>query len=383
MIEVNLMKKTFFVVLILVFFLVSGCEDKKDSTKDIASDVEKCGDGICESLELKKGLCPNDCATESYESPDTQPEIQQSYVDLSQLDVSTPVEPGVVYITMMVHLEHVANENISENSFTQHAEAIRSFAAIFNENNAKATFEAKPEFVNGCRRWGDNVLLELYNQGHGIGVHADVGGNINGLTHETFVQEIKDMKTNMELLLGHEVRHVSGICSSMDWVNPAIEAGYLFNSGIVGYCALSLPEELRPDEYKTCSTPTECHGEIPVNLKDRVHPWRTSSGSNWLEDDPNGKLVILPAGDLLSALVQEKSKGFDEKDIEEYIKLLDEALTYSNEGKITLLYVAWSINTEIHDEEMLQQWLDAIQPYVDSGKVKWKTLPEMYDAYIS
>ncbi len=31
---------------------------------------------------------------------------------------------------------------------------------------------------------------------------------------------------------------------------------------------------------------------------------------------------------------------------------------------------------------MLETWLQRIDTYVKAGQVEWKTLPEMYDAYV-
>jgi len=356
----------YFIQSIIGIFLIGLClvSTSCRDNNDVISDQVSFGDGMCEG---------DGCLVVDDVSDD----------NLENIDMTTPVEPGVVYITMMVHIEGWTNENTLQESFEEHADVVRRFAALFTEHNAKATFEAKPSFVEGCSKWNDNVLLELYNEGFGIGVHADAGGQVeqDNLTQEQFTKQIAEMKTNIEAVLGYEVRHVSGICSTLDWVKAAIDAGYSFTSGMVGYCAMSLPEEERPDEYKDCVAPSQCHGEIPLALEDRVHPWRASSGLNWTVDDPEGDLIIFAPENILST-IGEGNSTFDDADIEEYIKRLDEAITYSEEGKITTLYVGWSIGDSDIDEEMMEKWFDAIEPYIDSGKVKWKTLPEMYDAYI-
>ncbi len=43
-------------------------------------------------------------------------------------------------------------------------------------------------------------------------------------------------------------------------------------------------------------------------------------------------------------------------------------------------YVSTSLGGKL-DLAILEQWLLAIEPYVESGQVQWNTLPEMYDAY--
>ena len=66
----------------------------------------------------------------------------------------------------MVHLEGWDEEVSNEEMFKHHADAARTLASIFEKHDAKVTFEARSEFVEGCNNWNDNVLLELYHRGH-------------------------------------------------------------------------------------------------------------------------------------------------------------------------------------------------------------------------
>jgi len=344
----------------ICLLLLVGCKDDNS-----------CGDGVCEGIENKN--CPQDCVSSD----------------------------GVLYLGFMLHLEGWDREPEDEDYFRDHAAAARTMADVFEERGAKVTFEARPEFVQGCVNWDDNVLKELYERGHGIGVHADVGGNPNeGLTQEEFVNTIASLKVGMEDLLGYEVRHVSGTCSDLDWVNAGIDAGYEFTTGNVAYCVMSMPYENRPDEFKECITPRECHDAFPVDLKDRLHPWRMSSGENWVEHDEDGELVILPAGNLIKGFgprtpeeielkmgpksnLQSSGSYLDEGDIDVFIESLGEAVALSEEGKTNIYYVAWSIGHPLIDEEAFDYFFEQIQPFIDSGQVEWKTLPEMYDAYVN
>ncbi len=295
----------------------------------------------------------------------------------------------VLYLGFMVHLEGWDEEVNNEDMFIRHADAARKLASIFEKHGAKATFEARPEFVAGCRNWNDNVLRELYDRGHGIGIHADVGGGGGGLTQRRFAVEISEMKKDMEELTGVDILHVSGICSELDWVKAAIDGGYKFVTGTIGYCAMSLPQDKRPEEYKECPNPGKCHGVIPVELENRIHPWKTSTGQNWLENDPDGELVVLTESGVLESMAEyakgEESIGgeFTRSDIGVFIEMLEEALAYAETGAVNSLYVGLSIGSPDINEVLYKEWLTAIQPYVDSGKVEWKTLPEVYSAYIT
>ncbi|MBS3752376.1 MAG: hypothetical protein KGY46_03185 [Anaerolineales bacterium] len=41
----------------------------------------------------------------------------------------------------------------------------------------------------------------------------------------------------------------------------------------------------------------------------------------------------------------------------------------------------WSIGEQILDKALVEECLQAVESYLASGQVEWKTLPEMYEAY--
>ena len=297
---------------------------------------------------------------------------------------STTNGKSVLYLGIMVHLEGW-NDGQDKEKFIQHAALLREYADLFEKYGARLTLESK-EFTEGCINWGDNVLLEMEQRGHGIGVHADVGGEKN-YNCNLFADELKAKKELLESL-GVTVRHVSGIVSSCDWVTAAADAGYKFTTGTVAYGVSSMPIEKRPDPYKNCPGPGACHQPFPPELEDRLHPWRMHNGLDWVTPDPNGRLVILPSGGGLNCLAEESTSSashtqcqFTQEDINIFIQQLEEAISYSSPDEINIFYVGWSFGTPL-DKGILEMWLQSIQPYVKSGQVEWKTLPEMYDAYV-
>ncbi|MBI5871565.1 hypothetical protein HZB88_00605 [archaeon] len=339
-------------ILIILLFL-SGC----------AVEEKRCGDGICDEVEKERGVCPEDCKPSEDQNPPIEP---------------SPSGDGILYIGIMVHLEGWADEN--EEIFNTHKENILKYAELFEEYDAKLTLESK-EFTDGSIKFGDNTLKELQKRGHGVGVHADIGGTkieTKDMGYAEFVNKLKEEKEELESL-GVKVKHVSGTCSDLDWVSASIDAGYEFTTGEVAYCALSLPTNKIPEEFSSCSNAGECHEPFPTELIDRLHPWRMDSGSNWLEDEMNGGLVILPASGGLTQF--DSNKEFTEEDISVFIEELERAVSYTDKGKVNIYYVSWSLGTLL-DTKMLEKWLQAIQPYIESGKVQWKTLPEMYDEYV-
>jgi hypothetical protein len=281
----------------------------------------------------------------------------------------------------MVHLEGW-KDDINKENFERHAAAVRDYADLFEKYGAKLTLESK-ELTEGIYKWGDNVLLEMQQRGHGIGVHADLGGERN-YDCSKFAADLRQRKERLEAL-GVTVQHVSGNTSHCDWVTASADAGYLFTSGQVAYSVMSMPIELRPAEYRNCKTPAACHQVFPTNLEDRIHPWRANSGTDWLTNDPNGRLVILSSSEGIKQQDkgdqdQSKEATFTEQDINAYIENLDKAIALSSKDQVNIFYVSWSLGGEL-DKALLETWLQRIQPYVDAGKVEWKTLPEMVTAY--
>jgi hypothetical protein len=294
---------------------------------------------------------------------------------------SAPQGQPVLYLGIMVHLEGW-DDGENQTNFEKHAQLVRTYASLFKTYGGRLTLESK-EMTDGILRWGDNVLLEMEQRGHGIGVHADAGGQKNYRCNR-FTADLEAKKTQLESL-GVTVRHVSGIVSHCDWVTAAADAGYLFTTGQVAYSVMSMPPEDRPPEYRDCQSPAKCHQTFPTELADRLHPWRMNSAADWLTPDPNGRLVMLPSSGGLYCLAEvaqgQDCKDFDEGDIEAFFRELDKAIALSEAGKVNIYYVSWSLGKPL-DEALLETWLKRIVPYVEAGQVEWKTLPQMVDAYL-
>ena len=298
---------------------------------------------------------------------------------------------GTLMLGVMVHLEGWKSETRNRTAFEQHASLVRQYADIFEKCGLRLTLEASPEFTQGCARWGDNVLKEMAERGHAVGLHADLGAE-PGLTQQEFAAGLSRMKGDIESL-GVPVRHVSGICSSLDWVKAAEDAGFEFVTGTVEYALKSIPADRLPAEYKdvlTARTPLEGHGNVPHELADRLHPWRMASGADWLWNNPEGNVVIIPGdGGTCIPWMAEAAGGsatgprtaFTVDDVAAFTRELDKALGCADPDKINALYVGWSIGQQV-DPAVVEAWAQAIRTYIDSGKAQWNSLTEMYDAYV-
>ena len=292
----------------------------------------------------------------------------------------------MLYIGVMVHLEGW-NDGVNQQRFEEHVRLIREYASLFETYGARLTWESK-EVTDGILRWGDNVLLEMQQRGHGIGLHADLGGNPQDECAR-LQSDLLAMKQKLQGL-GVTVRHTSGVVSHCDYVTAAADSGFQFITGIVAYGLKSLPLDQQPADIRTCRNPSTCHDPYPFTLEERLHAWRANSGSDWTKNNPNGRIVILPENGGLSHKYEDsigqgkagKAAEFNEADIDAYIVELEQALILADPKKVNTYYMSWSLGSAL-DKTLLEKWLQRIQPYVNAGKVQWKTLPEMFDAYVA
>ena len=294
----------------------------------------------------------------------------------------------VLNLGIMVHLEGW-DDGTNEAKFRQHAALLREYATLFEEYGAKLTLESK-EMTDGSIQWHDNVLLEMENRGHGIGVHADVGSSMRDTLPEMRL-ELTNMKSQLESL-GVTVRHVSGVNSHCDWVTAVVDSGFEFVTGVVSYALLSLPEEKRPIVIPDGARPGEFHQAYPFSVEGRLHAWRSEDGSNWIDDNPDGDLVIVPSGEGLAYSYEESLgnvelggvQNFTVEDIYAFEQELNSILDYIESDKSTqpyTYYLSWSLGKAL-DKNLMEQWLQMVDEYVALGKVQWKTIPEMYDDYV-
>jgi len=291
--------------------------------------------------------------------------------------VGAPVQVGVT-----VHLE--ARDVDSQAVFEGYASQLRERAAIFEAYDAPLTLETKV-MTDGVEMWGDNVLLEMQDRGHAIGVHADLGGRVRATT-EDLAETMTSLRERNEDL-GLDVRHVSGICSHADWVTAALDAGFEFTSSVVTYCLQSLPEERRPPDFVDCANPSECHEAFPFSMEKRLTPSRVVDGATWTEADPSGAFVVMPAQGSLTCLAEtgagEESPtncDFGAEDVESWRLGLDRAIEIAEPGQVSDFHISWSFGDPL-TPELITLWLETMDRYRQAGLIQWRTLPEVHDAF--
>ena len=303
----------------------------------------------------------------------------------SDSDSGSDADAPVLHLGVMVHLE--GHDVSAPAAYEDYKQQIFDTADIFEAHDAVLTWEVK-EQIHACEALDDPFFAELEQRGHGVGVHADAGGvPAPGETWQDLSDTLFVLKSKLEGQ-GVSVRHVSGYCSPLDWVRAVVEAEYGFVTGGVAYCLMCLPEDQIPAPYADCANPAECHDPYPTAMIDRMHPWTMRVGEPWIEDHADGELVYLPAAVEGLPYLAEIENGedtadveFASDDVEVYLEKLQEALANLDPDRVNFFYAAWSFGKAM-PESFAEEWLSAIDPYVEAGRVEWKTLPEMYDIFV-
>ena len=305
------------------------------------------------------------------------------------LDSGPAAKDSPLHLALTIHLEGWGLSN--EAQFDQYVKKIREYSDLSHKYGAYFTWEAA-NLIQPSVDYGDNILLELQSERKdGVGVHADLGGNADkkGLSQAEFQAEMQDQKTAM---LGVKVRHVSGICSSLDWVDAAAQVGYEGVTGIVEYCLKALDEGNLPAGYEhiaTCTGPADCHDTYPSDAKQKLQPWLASTGSDWVTHDPTGKVALLSTNGTLPCLAEiaanpggsQTKCTWAQDDVDQGIKLLDFAIENRDPKLMNQMIFVWSFGQAI-DPVLLEQLLSKIKTdYVDKGLVVWKTMPQLIDTY--
>jgi hypothetical protein len=299
-------------------------------------------------------------------------------------DTAAPSEAPVLLLGLMVHLEGWDLQD--QALYAQYVTTVDAYVDVFEAHGAKLTLE-NSNAIAASAAAGDDFLVDLERRGHTVGVHADLGGGGPiPYSQGQFALDLTVMKDDMEDLGVAQVRHVSGVCSELDWVTAALDAGFEFITGNVGYCAMSLPVDDRPEAYRDCENAASCHGMLPEDVPGRLHPWRARDGATWLTPDPDGSVVILPSSSGIHCQDEDPASTapceYTDADIDAQLAEMEDALGQLDPDQLNTWYLSWSLGMPI-DPTLLDQWLTRVDAYVADGTVQWSTIGEMYDAYLA
>ncbi|MEN6418931.1 MAG: hypothetical protein ABFC73_08425, partial [Clostridiaceae bacterium] len=254
------MKRTIAILLSFLLALsASGCR-LPESIDSQPPEKEKVESGAA-------SVAPVQAAT-AEQAPTLMPTetLMPTWTPAATPELSAPDGKGVINFTIVLHLEGW-NDGESEASFRRHAEQLREYADLFETYGATMTLESK-EIIDGCINWNDNVLLELQQRGHAVGIHADAGGQ-DGATIRSIVKTLTEMRGKL-LLLGINATFASGVASKANWVKACEDAEIDTVSCMVAYGLWSLDEQLRPEGFEPYRSPSDGHEPYPFALEDRL-----------------------------------------------------------------------------------------------------------------
>jgi hypothetical protein len=293
-----------------------------------------------------------------------------------------------LYVTFIFHIETGQN-SLDERQFRVAAADLRSMAEVFKKHGGTLATHADLPFALACAKYGDNVLREIQDK-----YRFPVGSYPHGRPSAPTKAAVDALGVKNEHVFGNWGKRFN-----RDWVADAIANGFKYTCAAQ---AMVLPEV----EIETSWD----HETVPWSRVDRIHPWRIKSTEEFQVHGPNSSLVYIPGEsegiqgvyerDLTGNLVRPRTKrggpparsripggsGFDSRDIDVAIEMMQKALVFAEKDKVN----TWYLVTNITGRDRLDQhaglfadWIDRINTgFVKRGLVEWKTTDEMYNAYV-
>jgi hypothetical protein len=355
--------------------------DTSSPREDVSDILEASDPDGSTGAEADTRFDPGDTATSSDETgTDTSPSGTDTPFPEDAGGGETEVRPLLLAFTY--HLEGGALVQTRE-AFDRYVIWLREVSDLFHEYNAIPTWEAA-EIVKRSIDFGVNILKELEDRGDCIGLHANGVGFVPSDPDYTLVDMVTELQRQAELIrsLGVGVRHVSNICSAVDWVKAVREAGFEAATAMVDYCLKSLSD---PGEAASCQSPAECHDAWPGTIEGQMTPWHAESGANWTTPASDGLLLVPTSGAVTCA--SEHAAGevspthcdYDPADATAVLAEIEATINARQPGKThTMVLVAsWGKKP---DEAVMKKILGEIKTrWVDTGHVRWVKFTDLID----
>ena len=361
------MKRFSFAISLLVFLTLACSLAGSLPTQTPTQPEKPCGDGVCDGPENGDN-CPEDCPAPT------------------QATLSTGMPP--LFVGLSVHLEgyDLGNSQIGYNQelYQRYSQSILEYSDLANEYGLPITWETA-NLISPSGALEPNILLELYQRGDGVGIHADLGGKMSAGEVGKLTIGLRQLRQEMASL-GVPVSHVSGVCSAADWVSASLDAGFEAVTGVVEYCLKALPLDEQPSNVQACTSPAECQDPYPGAIPELLHPWQAQTGSIWTTPADEGLLIVPTAGEIKcmhESLIEPGSYTHCEmtsEDVDAVLKVIADALAVRDPSQVNQVFFVWSFGSAI-DHDILRSLFAGIKTHVDAGEVVWQTLPELIQTY--
>lgn len=303
-----------------------------------------------------------------------------------------------MFMTTMTHMEGGHSDDKNEFVFNTHVEQLTYAMDLADEYDAILTIESEKPFALANTIWGNNIMAEIVERGHGVGTHCDIGAK-ELMNYDDFVTALKDNKDLVDELVGAENNMgCSGAGGPNDWVQGALDAGFTYIDGLVGFHLLAFDLKDRVEDW----TNQEIYGgayhySIPEDYLDRIEFLRLEDLDSW-EDDGAG--IVLSNGEFGQLAYfsegsweancggggpgKENNCPLEMNDVDAFVELvmeLHESRDHSEYAKLSLYFPS---NHWIEDnEEVLRYFFSEMQKLQDQGIIEWASQLDAVQAYLS
>lgn len=306
----------------------------------------------------------------------------------AQVDGAGVNQAAPLLLTTMTHMEGSFDDDQNYNVFRIHVEQLRYGMKLFETYGAKMTIESEKPFARANVIWETNVLAEAIERGHGVGTHCDIGFHEPLMPIPQFAALLQQNKALVDALVGAENnRGCSGAGGVNDWALAADMAGFEYINGVVGMHYLSMPLENRPegwtDQY---IRQVAFHENAPVDLAQRIHPFRVVDAVDFTPDEDG--VLLVSAGDLGRLDFMEEGGNcapeclFTLADVDALVEQILAAATLHDAAEVGKVSVHLPVNLFTpQNETQLRYFLMKMRHLETEGFVTWATQGEVLDVF--
>ncbi|KKU34338.1 MAG: hypothetical protein UX45_C0001G0047 [Candidatus Uhrbacteria bacterium GW2011_GWF2_46_218] len=303
----------------------------------------------------------------------------------SQADIQTV--PAILYLTTMTHLEDAWGEAATQEMyFKRVAEEVRYGMDLAEDYDAILTIETGLPFAEGCVNFNDNVMAEVLERGHGVGVHPDLPAK-KVLPIELATDFIKKRIDALKNLVDTSAKS--------DWYTASLQAGCSFVDGTVAFAYLSMPMSARPDGYTDEAILTDFYHR-PAPLGDeRFYPFWINSCEDFVPDEDGD--LLLGSGETFSlamyAEIGDRNGVHPEcgnecplttDDVEIFVREITDFANGRDTARIAKFNVYFPANLFVpENKKVLELFFKEAQKLQNSGVLQWASQAKIYEVMVA
>ena len=386
------MKKTLFVIILMVF-LLSACNIPQfQLIEDLISagaDSTQLAEEVFSSTEVVE-ISTTD-VPEATEASETQPVVETPVPAETQAatETSTTEQQPVLLFGIGMHVEPFGesaqgfgNSNNGDYNdpvfFRQHVQYIRTVANIVASHGGVMTVQVQSPFTETVILTDSPILRDLVDMGFEIALHfhedAHLGKNSSALNVAKWCDVMKQEINLIKVASGvEEVHYWSGGNLYPRVFDAAACAGLTVNS-----------------DWKSPATQSTDSSLLGIN------PWRPAGGTDGNDfsqisnNDPDGPIVFLPEGmfdrEDINSIKHSEAAGGDEAYFAYLEQTLMASLAAARSDRVNVFHFTMHA-AEFHGDPadpfaVVDKFLtEVVDPLVASGQIKWATYSQMEEAY--